>query len=277
MAIKAFFFNRNANGRYDPVLLIVKSITRDGQGTGTVVVILPNGQIVTLHTQYDPGQIVAGATFYATIEPGNRSILIPYKQVYVSPAHAAIASEGAKDLQEQVKDRIVQLHDLLRMLKASPVPSPQLLASAKGMIQMLFPFTAGVRISVVPVRRVQFAQSNQGKHKSRPWRAELRAPETDSSSKVVDAFRDTGAEINCIADLLARQLKLPEIGLVDITGITSVPQRMPRVKVHVTLPKYGIAEEVEAAIVPDLVARCGREFLIGDQLSEKAEESMGVL
>ncbi len=277
MAIKIMLYVRNEAGGYDPVQLSAKSITRDGQGTGTIIATLSDGRIVTIATEYDPGQVVAGATIYATLEPGNRSILIPYKHVYAAPAQAAIAGEGAKELQDQVKGRIGQLRELLRMLKASPVPSPQLLSSAKGTIQMLFPSTMAGAVLVVPVCRVHFAQSNQGRHKSRPWRAELRAPDASVPSKIIDAFRDTGAEINCINDLLVRQLKLPEVGLVDITGITSVPQRLPRVKVYVTLPKYGIAEEVEAAVVPDLVARCGREFLIGDQLSEKAEEAMGVL
>ncbi len=278
MAKRAFFFTRNDAGGYNPALLSIKSVARDGQGKGSIVVTLQDGKTMILATEFDPGQVLAGATFYATIEPGNRSVLIPYKHIFAAPAYAAVAGEGAEDLRAQVKGRITQLRDLLRNLKANAVPSPQLLSTARETLQMLFPPTSSDAVPVVPVRRVHFARDKERRHKPRPWVAELRAPDaSDSASVAIDAFRDTGAETNCINDVLARQLKLPEVGLVDITGITSVPQRMPRVKVHVTLPKFGIAEEVEAAIVPDLVARCGRAFLIGDQLSEQAEEAMGVL
>ncbi len=278
MTIKVSFFIRNAAGGHDPVVLAVTSVKRDGRGAGTIDAVLSSGEKVTLHAEYDPGKVAAGETFYATIEPGNRSTLIPWRQARADPTFAALAQEGGADLRAQVQGRIDQWRELLGKLKAAPVPSPQLLATAKNTVQLLCPAPGTAAVATIPARRVNFAQASKKKHKSRPWKAELRVPgNLDAAPFILDAFRDTGAEINCIEDAAARRLKLPEIGLVDISGITSTPQRMPRVKVHVTLPKYGIAREDEAAVIPDLVARCGREFLIGDELSDAAEEAMGVM
>lgn len=187
-----------------------------------------------------------------------------------------LAQEGAEDLRAQVSHRVSKLRELLRSLRAAPVPSSQLLASAKDTLQTLFspaPPAAGV----VTLKRVNFAQVGEKRRKNRAWRVELRPPGEVAGHPVsIDAFRDTGAEINCISDRIAQQLQLKEVGLVDITGITSTPLRTSRVRLHVTLPRFGVADEVEAAVLPDLIDRCGREFLVGDELSERAEEAMGV-
>ena len=279
MTTNGYFFSRDAAGSYRPVELQVRSVTRDGQGNGSVEVTLSTGDKVSLHAELDPGQWIAGATFYATVEPGNRLAPIPWRQVYAEPAHAAVAQDGVDAMRAGVTARVTQMRDLLRTLKAAPVPSPQLLATAKKTLQDLFaPAATG---SGVPTKTVNLAAGVQNKRRKRGtnriWRVELRpAGNLAVAPLAVDAFRDTGADINCISDRAARRLQLPEVGIVDISGITSHPQRLSKILVHVTLPKYGIAREVEAAVIPDLKDRCGQEFLISNELNEAVEETLGV-
>jgi hypothetical protein len=271
-----FLFTQDTSNHYVPVVLRVRSVSRDGAGRGVVGITLSNGSKMALEAEFDPGKIITGATFYATVEAGNRLVPIPWKQAHVEPAFTVLAQEGAEDLRAQVSRRVSKLRELLRSLRAAPVPSSQLLASAKDTLQTLFS-PALPAVGVVTLKRVNFAQAGEKRRKNRAWRVDLRPPgEVTGHPMSIDAFRDTGAEINCISDRIARQLQLKEVGLVDITGITSTPLRTSRVRLHVTLPRFGVADEVEAAVLPDLVDRCGREFLVGDELSERAEAAMGV-
>ncbi|OLS14859.1 MAG: hypothetical protein RBG13Loki_1541, partial [Promethearchaeota archaeon CR_4] len=83
-----YCFTRDAAGDYTPVKLEVLKVTRDESGKGTVDVKLSYGEQVSLTTEFDPGQLIAGATFYATIETGNRLVEVPWRQVYAQPAYS---------------------------------------------------------------------------------------------------------------------------------------------------------------------------------------------
>ena len=281
MTTNGYFFTRDEAGSYHPVQLQVRSVTRDGQGSGSVEVTLSTGEKVSLHAEFDPGLVIAGATFYATIEPGNRLVEIPWHPAPATPEHTARVQEVADALRLEITSRVTRLRGLLSTLQAAPLPSAELLDGARDTIRALFSQTAstGYNVAPVPVMRAKVCLSGARPrgNRDRSWQVELRPADNVTGKPVkIAGFRDTGADIPCISANKASELGLQEVGLVDISGITATPERLSRVRLHVTLPRFGVAEVVDAAVVPDLVRRCGKDFLIDDHLSALAEENMGV-